>query len=198
VRRGDLAAARAELRRIVALPGLHPELVGIVHLYLADAARRAGELDDARVELALADPGAYPGAGVAQRRALHAMTGSTIAHAASDTEAAAALLVEAVTQAASSKDGLVTATVAEWAAAHALAGGDPEAAAALLGVATAQRGALDVGDPDVRVTLDAVRAGLRRGRRRAPPRPAVAGGGRGAAAGPVIEPADLRLAPLRR
>jgi tetratricopeptide (TPR) repeat protein len=160
VRRGDVAAGRAELRRLLGHAGLHPELVGIIHLYLADAARRAEDLDDARRELTLADPDAVPGPGGLQRRALQALTGSALAHAAGDREEAAALLARAVAHAAESKDGPVTAAVAERAAAHALADGDPHTAAALLGVAAGQRGALDVGDPDVRVTLDAVGAAL--------------------------------------
>jgi hypothetical protein len=101
-----------------------------------------------------------PGPGGLQRRALQALTGSALAHAAGDREEAAALLARAVAHAAESKDGPVTAAVAERAAAHALADGDPHTAAALLGVAAGQRGALDVGDPDVRVTLDAVGAAL--------------------------------------
>ena len=57
------------------------------------------------------------------------------------------------------QDGPVTAAVAELAAAHALAD-DPATAAALLGVGAAQRGASDLGDPEVRATITAVRAAL--------------------------------------
>jgi hypothetical protein len=70
------------------------------------------------------------------------------------------LLAEAVTHAVESKDGPVTAAVAELAATHALAGHDPLAAATLLGVAAAQRGACDLGDPEVRATVDEVRGEL--------------------------------------
>ena len=79
VRRGEIAAGRAELRRIVALPGLHPEQVGVLRGYLADAARRAGDLDDARTELGLAQAQGHPGPGALQRRALQAALGSAIA-----------------------------------------------------------------------------------------------------------------------
>ena len=160
VRRGDLAAGRAELGRIVALPGLHPELIGVLHGYLADAARRAGDLDEARAELARAQAQAHPGPGVLQRQALQSAAKSAIAQAAGDHATAAVLLADAVLHAVESKDGPVTAAVAEQAAAHALAEDDPLAAATLLGVAAAQRGACDLGDPEVRATLDEVRTAL--------------------------------------
>ena len=161
VRRGDLDAGRAELRRIAARPRLHPELAGAVHLFLADAARRAGDLDDARDEIALADPTGYPGGlGSAQRRALYAAVSSAVARATGDGDTAAALLAEALTHAVESGDGPVIATVAELAAGQALAGGDAATAAALLGVGAAQRGASDVGDPEVRACLAGVRAAL--------------------------------------
>ncbi len=159
VRRGEIAAGRAELRRIVALPGLHPEQIGVLRGYLADAARRAGDLDDARTELALAQAQGHPGPGALQRRALQAALGSAIARAAGDRAAAAELLAEAVAAAIESRDGPVTAAVAEMAAAHVLAD-DPATAAALLGVGAAQRGASDLGDPEVRATITAVRAAL--------------------------------------
>jgi predicted ATPase len=160
VRRGDVAAGRAELRQIVARPGLHPELIGNLHLYQADAARRAGDLDDARAALARTDPGSYSGPGSPQRRAVHAVTASAIAQAAGDRDRAAALLADAVAHALESRDGPVTATVAELAAVHALADGAADRAAVLLGVATAQRGAPDLGDPDVRACLAGLRAAL--------------------------------------
>jgi predicted ATPase/DNA-binding SARP family transcriptional activator len=159
VRRGDVAAGRAELRRILGLPGRHPEHVWTLRMYLADAARGAGDLDDARAELALADPDAFSGPGAPQRRAIFAATGSAIARAAGDREAAARLLADAVAHTVESRDGPVTAVVAELAAAHAVAD-DPETAAVLLGVGAAQRGASDLGDPDVRATVAAVRAAL--------------------------------------
>ncbi|MDT0349487.1 ATP-binding protein [Pseudonocardia charpentierae] len=159
VRRGDVAAGRAELRRILGLPGRHPEHVWTLHMYLADAARRTGDLDDARAELALADPDAFSGPGVPQRRAMYAATGSAIAGAAGDREAAARLLADAVAHTVESRDGPVTAVVAELAAAHAVAD-DPETAAVLLGIGAAQRGASDLGDPDVRAAVAAVRAAL--------------------------------------
>ena len=159
VRRGEIAAGRAALRRIVALPGLHPEQIGVLRGYLADAARRAGDLDDARTELALAQAQGHPGPGALQRRALQAALGSAIARAAGDRAASAELLAEAVAAATESRDGPVTAAVAEMAAAHVLAD-DPATAAALLGVGAAQRGASDLGDPEVRATITAVRAAL--------------------------------------
>ena len=152
VRRGDVAAGRAELRRIAALPRLHVELVTAVHLYLADAARRAGDLDDARAELALTDLD-DPGLGRPQRRALIAATGSAIARAADDRDGAAALLAEAVEHAVESRDGPVLAIVAELAGAPRWRTGRSRAAAALLGVGAAQRGSPDLGDPEVRACL---------------------------------------------
>ncbi|MDT7580189.1 MAG: hypothetical protein QOK35_1453, partial [Pseudonocardiales bacterium] len=160
VRRGDVADGRAELRRIAGRSGLHAELVTAVHLYLADAARRAGDLDDARTELALADLDAPTGLGRPQRRALIAAVGSAIAQAAEDRDGATALLAHAVEQAVESRDGPVLAAVAERAAAHARSGGDFAEAAALLGVGAAQRGASDLGDPEVRAVLAAVREAL--------------------------------------
>jgi len=159
VRRGEIATGRAELRRIVALPGLHPEQIGVLRGYLADAARRAGDLDDARAELALAQAQGHPGPGALQRRALQAALGSAIARADGDRAVSAELLAEAVAAATESRDGPVTAAVAEMAAAHVLAD-DPATAAALLGVGAAQRGASDLGDPEVRATITAVRAAL--------------------------------------
>ena len=70
------------------------------------------------------------------------------------------LLADAVLHAVDGEDRPVTAAVAERAAAHALAEHDPLAAATLLGVAAARRGACDVGDPEVRATLDEVRTAL--------------------------------------
>ena len=169
VRRGDVAEGRAELRRIVGLPGLHPELLGVLHGYLADAARRAGDLDEARAELDRARAQAHPGPGVDQRRALQAATGSAIARAAGDHAAEVAQLAEAVRHAVGSDDGPVTAAVAELAAAHALAAGDPPGAATLLGVASGQRGALDLGDPEVRATVEG--SGFDAAGARALPRP---------------------------
>jgi transcriptional activator len=95
--------------------------------------------------------------GVRQRGALQAAADNAIARADGDRPVAARLLVEAVAHAVGSKDGPVTAAVAELAAAHALAEGDPLAAAALLGVAAAHRGSCDLGDPEMRATLEAVR-----------------------------------------
>ena len=69
------------------------------------------------------------------------------------------MLADAVAHTVESRDGPVTAVVAELAAAHAVAD-DPETAAVLLGVGAAQRGASDLGDPDVRATVAAVRAAL--------------------------------------
>ena len=69
------------------------------------------------------------------------------------------MLAEAVAHTVESRDGPVTAVVAELAAAHAVAD-DPATAAVLLGVGAAQRGASDLGDPDVRATVAAVRAAL--------------------------------------
>jgi tetratricopeptide (TPR) repeat protein len=159
VRRGDIAAGRAELRRIAALPRLHVELVTAVHLYLADAARRAGDLDDARAELALTDLDDH-GLGRPQRLALIAATGSAIARAAHDRDGAGALLAEAAEHAVESRDGPVLAMVAELAGASALADGAFASAAALLGVGAAQRGSADLGDPEVRACMAAVRAAL--------------------------------------
>jgi len=50
-----------------------------------------------------------------------------------------------------SEDGPAAATIAELAARVRLAAGDPSGAAQLLGVAIAQRGTLDHGDPERKI-----------------------------------------------
>jgi hypothetical protein len=69
--------------------------VGHLHLYLADAARRAGDLAEARAVLARADLGPDSAPGGAQRRAVRAVTECAVARAAGDRDAAVTLLVDA-------------------------------------------------------------------------------------------------------
>jgi len=76
------------------------------------------DLDDARAELARARAQAHPGPGVHQRSALQAAGDSANARADGDRPVAARLLAEAVAHAVESKDGPVTAAVAELAAAY--------------------------------------------------------------------------------
>jgi hypothetical protein len=61
-----------------------------------------------------------------------------------------------VAAALASDDGPVLGQVAEAAARWALATGDPARAGELLGVAIARRGTLNLGDPEVVATRDAV------------------------------------------
>jgi tetratricopeptide (TPR) repeat protein len=163
-RRGDIGAARAILDRVDDTRVGPFNEAGALAVNRAHIDLLAGETDRARIHLALAETelrtGGVPRPGDTQRRAYLSM-GWAMAELADGAPAAARVrLADAVAAAAEAKDGPVTATVAEVAARLALAEGDASAACLLLGVATAQRGTLDHGSPDVRATLAAVRSAL--------------------------------------
>jgi hypothetical protein len=80
--------------------------------------------------------------------------------AAGDPTAARPHLAEAVVAAVGTRDGPVIAGVVEVAATLALLEGSPATAARLLGVAETQRGAVDLGNPEVLAAYDRVRAVL--------------------------------------
>ncbi len=157
-RRGDLDAARTWLREALALrmPALAND--GALLVSLAHIERMAGNLDEARRRLAAADT--TGGADRPHRQASMATADAAIELAAGDRAAARARLAHAAKAAAEAADGPVVAVVAEVAAALALDEGAPRTAGLLLGVAATQRGATDVGNPEVLVAHDGVRAAL--------------------------------------
>ncbi|MFC4945718.1 BTAD domain-containing putative transcriptional regulator [Pseudonocardia sp. GCM10023141] len=163
VRRGDLDAARARLALVPTEPD-GPFNTGEA-LYLAAAAidRRSGDLPAARANIAVA-AGLIESGGISapQRRAYLDLARTLVELDAGATDAARAALADAVAVALQSRDGPVTAAAAEAAAQVALHTGDASCAAMLLGVATAQRGMLDVGNHEVVAALAEVRAALGR------------------------------------
>jgi predicted ATPase/DNA-binding SARP family transcriptional activator len=152
-RRGDLGAARVWLREALALhlPALGND--GALLVALAHIERLAGNLDEARRHLAAAEMS--DGKGRPHRQSSLATAAAAVELAAGDRAAARAHLATAAKAAAEAVDGPVVAVVAEVAAALALDEGDPESAGLLLGVAATQRGATDVGNPEVLAVLAA-------------------------------------------
>ncbi len=163
-RRGNTDEARAVLRRAQPSERGPFSSAGAVATTLAQIELLAGNVDAARAQLVVAtgefDPPGMVGVGVPQRRAFAAMMWASVELAAGDLDAARPRVAEAVAEAVEGGDGPVSAMVAEVAARLALAEDDPGGAAMLLGIAAAQRGTLDLGSPDVRATLDGVRAAL--------------------------------------
>jgi tetratricopeptide (TPR) repeat protein len=166
-RRGDLGSARARLSQALDLPAAGND--GALLISLAHVEQMAGDLDRARHHLTAA--AAADGIGSPHRRTSLGLTSAAVELAAGDLAAARACLAEAVATSAETRDGPVIARVAEMAATLALAEGDPAAAGLLLGVAAAQRGAVDVGNPEVLAAYDRARAlgpaadeAMRRGR----------------------------------
>jgi predicted ATPase/DNA-binding SARP family transcriptional activator len=159
-RRGDLGAARALLREALDLHGSWLGNDGALLISLAHVERMAGDLDGARRHLEAAE--ATDGIERPHRRTSLSLAGAAIEIAAGDPAAARACLAEAVAASVETRDGPVIARVAEVAATLALAEGDPAAAGRLLGVAAAQRGAVDVGNPEVHSAYERVRAALGR------------------------------------
>jgi tetratricopeptide (TPR) repeat protein len=159
-RHGDLGAARTRLRE--ALEECEPRLgnYGILLASLARVERMAGHVDRARQHLAAA--AATDGEDRPHWRTHLATVGTAVEVAAGDLRAARVHLAEAVSVAVAMRDGPVVAGVAEAAVMLALAEDDPAMAALLLGVAAAQRGAVDVGNPEVMAAYDRVRAALGR------------------------------------
>jgi predicted ATPase/DNA-binding SARP family transcriptional activator len=162
-RRGDIEAARAYIDRIDTTHVGPFNEAGVLAVNRAHVAMLAGELDQARAQLTIAEAefvGTPGRPGDPQRRAYMAMGWAMIELTEGDLAAARRRLSEAITASVEARDGPVTAIVGEVAARLALAEGDARTACLMLGVATAQRGALDQGSPDVRATLAAVRAEL--------------------------------------
>ncbi|GEL18783.1 BTAD domain-containing putative transcriptional regulator [Pseudonocardia asaccharolytica] len=160
-RRGDLDAARAELTAAAAVGSGPFGNAGAVPVMLAEVERLAGRFEAARAQLELAATDlAESGLGVPQRRAYLAAAHAAVELTARDIAAGRARLAEAVAAAVESRDGPVTAMVAELAARFALRETDAATAGLLLGVAAAQRGTLDRGNPEVLAALDEVRDAL--------------------------------------
>ncbi|MHA6623085.1 BTAD domain-containing putative transcriptional regulator [Pseudonocardia sp. DLS-67] len=157
-RRGDLDAARACLQEALALPSATPGNDGALSISLAHVERLAGNLEEARRHLAGA--GTTAGVDRPHRAAARATAEASIELAAGGRTAARAHLADAAEAAAEAADGPVVAVVAEVAAALALDDGDAATAARLLGVAAAQRGAVDLGNPEVLDAYDRARAAL--------------------------------------
>ncbi|WP_219415813.1 ATP-binding protein [Pseudonocardia nigra] len=173
-RHGDLAVARALLDRATEV-GRGPFTSGMfTGIALAHVERLAGDLDAARAHLAVAaEDASADGIALAQRAAVHAAALAAVELAAGDRGAAGAALTAAVDHAMEAQDGPVAAAVADLAARFALEANDPACAAELLGVAAAQRGAVDRGDPEVlaahaaardAIGPDAYERSVRRGR----------------------------------
>ncbi|RTL63107.1 MAG: AfsR/SARP family transcriptional regulator [Pseudonocardiaceae bacterium] len=160
LRRGDAARARelAESAADIASGPFGVETMA--RATLADIERVAGNLTAARRHLAAAERDAGHGLAREQRRALVEIVRYRVEVAAGDVEAAAASLDRALDEAIASHDGPVAALVVEYGAQFALARGDADAAGLMLGVALAQRGTLDHGNPDVVAVVDGVRDAL--------------------------------------
>ena len=162
-RRGDPAAARHRIRRILADHPRETDTFGqsAQHTLLAEAERRAGDLPAARAALAVArtqveqSPAASP-----QIEAMLAVTQAGIDMADGELAAAGAALSRAADSAEFSSDGPISALVADAAARLALACGNAAAAATAIGVAIRRRGAPDVGDVEAVATHAAVAAEL--------------------------------------
>jgi tetratricopeptide (TPR) repeat protein len=156
-RMGDHALARKLYTEALGMIGTRefasPEMV---HTSLAEVDRLEGDLEGARARLADIDPAAGGGIAVAQREAHLFVQRALVELAAGDRTSAATLLVKAVEAGATSKDGPVTALVAETLAQVRLAFGDTAGAARVLGTAEARRGTLDLSDPAVVASLAAL------------------------------------------
>jgi tetratricopeptide (TPR) repeat protein len=154
-RRGDLAAARAGLAEAVALAGSNGLLTSVLGIFRAQVERLSGDLDAARRELErVSSMISAAGMGAPQRRASLAIGWAAVERASGRRRAAREHLATAVRCAVEGQDSPVTAVVAEVVAQLALDGGDPDRAATLLGVAAAQRGEPDLGNPEV-LAIDA-------------------------------------------
>jgi len=157
-RRGDIGAARTRLRRALEGHGPPSGNEGVLLVSLAHVERMAGDVGRARQHLAAAPP--IDARDRPHWRVRLATARAAVEVAAGDPAAARAHLAEAVAAAAATRDGPVIAGVAEVAVTLALAEGDPAAAGLLLGVAAAQRGAVDLGNPEVLAAYERVRAVL--------------------------------------
>jgi hypothetical protein len=147
---GDTAAARAELRRVLAgSPPAHH--TAMARLRLGDLDRRAGDLSGAAREYERADRAAALGGEPDQHFRAQRLASRVLLALARDDPAAARRDL------AAGFVGTPQATVAV-ALAATTAGGDPAAAARVLGAAHRLRGAADASNPDVIRVTGALRA----------------------------------------
>lgn len=160
IRRGDIDRARELCQSAADLASGPFGGQTTVRASLAVIECKAGNPTAARRHLAMAERDLVGGLAIEQRRALVATVRYAVEAASGDRRAAAAALHVALDQGVDSHDGPVAATVVECVAEFALAGGDAEGAGFLLGVALAQRGTLDHGNPDVVAVVDGVRNAL--------------------------------------
>ncbi|MGD9986060.1 BTAD domain-containing putative transcriptional regulator [Pseudonocardia sp.] len=157
IRRGDHERAREIAASAADIASGPFGVQTMARATLADVERLSGNLTAARRHLAAAARDVGHGLAQEQRRALVEIVRYRIEVAAGDVPAAAASLDRALDEAIASHDGPVAALVVEYGAQFALAAGDADTAGLLLGVALAQRGTLDHGNPDVVAVVDGVR-----------------------------------------
>jgi predicted ATPase/DNA-binding SARP family transcriptional activator len=162
-RAGDIEQARELLAvgdRIAHEVGAEDQKLFVRHL-LAEMARWQGRLDEARERLdaVLADVerGGIP---IHQRHAMMLVSKGELEVAAGDLDGAHRCYRDALAKALESRDRPVIARVVELRADIALAGGDADRAAALLGTAEVVRGMADEADVDVVRVRAAARAAL--------------------------------------
>ncbi|ODT97871.1 MAG: hypothetical protein ABS81_29185 [Pseudonocardia sp. SCN 72-86] len=160
IRRGDLDRARELCENAADIAAGPFGVQTMVRSTLAEIECRTGNIPAARRHLAAAARDLGHGIAREQRQAAVAMVRHRIELAGGDREAAVAALLEAVGAAIDSHDGPVAAMVVEVAAGFVLASGDADGAGFLLGVATAQRGTLDHGNPEVVATVEGVNNAL--------------------------------------
>ncbi|GAA3220611.1 BTAD domain-containing putative transcriptional regulator [Pseudonocardia petroleophila] len=164
-RLGDRAAACTALDRAAAVGDGSAESRWTIAMTRAGIERFAGEVDTARAAVGVAAEGLRElqgefGLAIAQRRAWVGALHAEVELRAGDPDAAGGPLADAVAAAVEARDGPVSGMVAEVAARLLLAVDDAEGAAVLLGVAHTQRGALDLGHPDVVAGVARVRDAL--------------------------------------
>jgi predicted ATPase/DNA-binding SARP family transcriptional activator len=127
----------------------------------ADVARWQGRLEEAREQLdAVTADLERSGTPIGQRHAIMLISKGELEVAAGDLDAAHRCYRRALSKALESRDRPIIARVVELLAGIALAGGDAERAAALLGSAEVVRGIADEADIDVARVRAATRAAL--------------------------------------
>jgi tetratricopeptide (TPR) repeat protein len=149
---GELEQARADLAvadRVAHEVGAEDQKLFVRHM-LSDVARWQGRLDEAREladqAMALFDRGGFP---IPQRQALLLTSRGRVDLAAGDPQGARQWYVRALALALASRDQPVIARAVELLADIALAGGDAEQAATLLGTAEVLRGMPNEADVDL-------------------------------------------------
>jgi predicted ATPase/DNA-binding SARP family transcriptional activator/tetratricopeptide (TPR) repeat protein len=166
LRAGDAGGARADLTRGRDIGRAHQSelLMASAGVALGELARQTGNLAEAQAQLtgvllrmdAPEQPEVLPQQ--ARARALTAL--GRVSAARGDLASARGHLAGALRLGLACGDRPVIADVADALAALAVAGGQPERAARMLGLATATRGLPDRGSPDVAAAESAARAGL--------------------------------------